>query len=136
MGLVRKSSKRPTFGDCLRELGRLIQQDHDPSGVVAAHKLQVDEKDAADTSTKHSHDEGAVSLNANQVLMLHSMLKIMQARAAQVNKSALETEKQMDEFHVSWSGWVDCILVLRGRCSVSLHTGGVDEDARSHGARQ
>jgi hypothetical protein len=27
--------------------------------------------DAADASTKRSHDEGAASLNANQVLMLH-----------------------------------------------------------------
>ncbi len=26
VGPVRKSGKRPTFGDCLRELGRLIQQ--------------------------------------------------------------------------------------------------------------
>ncbi len=31
VGPVRKSSKRPTFGDCLRELGRLIQQDHGPT---------------------------------------------------------------------------------------------------------
>jgi hypothetical protein len=31
VGPVRKSSKRPTFGVCLRELGRLIQQDHDPT---------------------------------------------------------------------------------------------------------
>ena len=30
VGPVRKSSQRPTFGDCLRELGRLIQQDHGP----------------------------------------------------------------------------------------------------------
>jgi hypothetical protein len=27
VGSVRKSSQRPTFGDCLRELGRLIQED-------------------------------------------------------------------------------------------------------------
>jgi hypothetical protein len=33
--------------------------------------LQADEKDVADTSTKRSYDEGAASLNANQVLMLH-----------------------------------------------------------------
>ncbi len=38
-------------------------------------------KDAVDTSTKRSHDEGAASLNANQVLMLHSRLKIIQARS-------------------------------------------------------
>ena len=99
VGPVRKSSQRPTFGDCLRELGRLIQQDHGPTCVAAAQKLQAAEKDAADASTKRSHDEGAASLNANQVLMLHSRLKIIQARAAQANKAALEAEKQRDELH-------------------------------------
>ena len=39
VGPVRKSSKRPTFGDCVRELGRLIQQDHGPTCVAAAQKL-------------------------------------------------------------------------------------------------
>ncbi len=34
VGPVRKSNKRPTFGDCLRELGRLIQQDHDPTWAL------------------------------------------------------------------------------------------------------
>ena len=99
VGPVRKSSQRPTFGDCLRELGRLIQQDHGPTCVAAAQKLQAAEKDAADASTKRSHDEGAASLNANQVLMLHSRLKIIQARAAQANKAALESEKERDELH-------------------------------------
>jgi hypothetical protein len=44
VGTVRKSSKRPTFVDCLRELGRLIQQDHGPTCVVAEKKLQAAEK--------------------------------------------------------------------------------------------
>ncbi len=44
-------------------------------------------------------DEGAASLNANEVLMLHTRLKIIQARAAQANKAALEAEKTRDEFH-------------------------------------
>ncbi len=30
---------------------------------------------------------------------MHSRLKIIQARAAQANKTALETEKERDEFH-------------------------------------
>ena len=59
----------------------------------AVQKLQSAEKDAADVSTKRSHDEGAASFNANQVLMLHNRLKIIQARAAQANKVALEAEK-------------------------------------------
>jgi hypothetical protein len=93
------SSKRPTLQDCLRELGRLIQRDHGPTCVAAAQKLQVAEKDAADASTKRPPDEGAASLNANEVLMLHSKLKIIQARAAQANKAALEAEKARDELH-------------------------------------
>ena len=93
------STKFPTLRDCLRELGRLIQQDHGPTCVAAAQELQAAEKDAADASTKRSHDEGAASLNASQVLMLHSRLKIIQARAAQANKAALEAEKERDELH-------------------------------------
>jgi hypothetical protein len=44
-------------------------------------------------------DEGAVSLNTTEVLMLHTRIKMIQERAAQVNKSALETEKERDELH-------------------------------------
>ena len=33
------------------------------------------------------------------VLMLHSRLKIVQERAAQANKAALEAEKERDELH-------------------------------------
>ena len=99
VGSIRKSSKRPTFGDCLRELGRLIQQDHGPTCVPPAQELQAAEKDAADASTKRPLDEGAASLNANEVLMLHSRLKIIQARATQANKASLEAEKARDEFH-------------------------------------
>jgi hypothetical protein len=93
------STKFPTLCVCLRELGRLIQEDHDPTSFAAAQKLQAAEKDAADASTKRSHDEGAVSLNANQVLMLHIRLKIIQARPAQANKATLKSEKERDEFH-------------------------------------
>ena len=99
VGPVRMSSTRPTLQDCLRELGRLIQQDHGPTCVAAAQKLQAAEKDAADASTKRPPDEGAASINANEVLMLHSRLKIIQARAAQANKTALEAEKARDELH-------------------------------------
>jgi hypothetical protein len=93
VGSVRKSSKRPTFGDCLRELGRLIQQDHGPTCVAAEQKLEAAEKDAADASTKRSHDEGDVSLNTNQVLMLHRRLKIIQSHAvAHSSGSALVSQ--------------------------------------------
>jgi hypothetical protein len=61
--------------------------------------LQAAEKDAADASTKRPPDEVAASLNANEVLMLHSRLKIIQARAAQANKAALEAENARDELH-------------------------------------
>jgi hypothetical protein len=55
--------------------------------------LQAAEKDVVDVSTKRSHDERASSLNANQVLILHSRLKIIQARVAQENKAALEVRE-------------------------------------------
>ncbi len=99
VGPIRMSSKFPTLRDCLRELGRLIQQDHGPTCVAEEQELQSAEKDAADASMKRPADEGAASLNANEVLMLHSKLKIIQARAAQANKTALETEKERDELH-------------------------------------
>ena len=51
VGPIRMSTKFPTLRDCLRELGRLIQQDHDPTCVAAAQELQAAEKDAADAST-------------------------------------------------------------------------------------
>ena len=82
VGLIRMSSKFSTLRDCLRELGRLIQEDHDPTCVDAAQKLQATEKDAADVSTKRPADEGDVSLNTNEVLMLHIRLKIIQERVA------------------------------------------------------
>ena len=37
--------------------------------------------------------------NTTEVLMLHTKLKIMQERTAQVNKTVLEAEKARDEFH-------------------------------------
>jgi hypothetical protein len=51
VGPVRKSSKRPIFGDCLRELGRLIQQDHGPTSVTSAQKLQSAEKEPRQASS-------------------------------------------------------------------------------------
>ncbi len=58
VGPVRKSNQRPTFGDCLRELGRLIQQDHGPTWVAAEQKLQAAEKDArAHSEPKRAHSD-------------------------------------------------------------------------------
>ena len=92
MGPIRKSIERPTTVDCLRELGRVIQRDHDPTCIAAAQELQAAEKDAADASTKRADDadEGAASLNATEVLMLHRRLKMIQQRAVEVNKAALD----------------------------------------------
>ena len=50
-------------------------------------------------STKRPAHEGADSLNATEVLMLHTKLKIIQERAAQVNKVSLEAEKRRGEIH-------------------------------------
>ena len=99
VGPIRKSSERPTNVDCFRELGRVIQRDHGPTCIAAAQELQAAEKDAADASTKRPADEAAASLNANDVLMLHRRLKMIQKRAAEANKAALEAEKERDELH-------------------------------------
>ena len=50
-------------------------------------------------STKRLADEGADSLNATEVLMLHTKIKIIQERVAQENKTVLETEKARDDLH-------------------------------------
>ena len=92
VGPIRKSSERPTNVDCFRELGRVIQRDHGPTCIAAAQELQAAEKAAADASTKRPADEAAASLNANDVLMLHRRLKMIQQRAAEANKAALEAE--------------------------------------------
>jgi hypothetical protein len=98
---IRISSKYPTLLDCVRELGRVIQRDHGPTSVAAAQGLQAAKKDASDASTKRpaDADEGAASLNATEVLMLNTRLKVLQERAAQANKAALEAEKARDELH-------------------------------------
>jgi hypothetical protein len=67
--------------------------------------LQAAEKDAADASTKRSHDEGAASLNANQVLMLHNRLKIIQARAAQARARSDADAGDAHEIHAEVDNW-------------------------------
>jgi hypothetical protein len=99
VGPIRKSSERPTNVDCFRELGRVIQWDHGPTCIAAAQELQAAEKAAADASTKRPADEAAASLNANDVLILHRRFKMIQKRAAEANKAALEAEKERDELH-------------------------------------
>jgi hypothetical protein len=61
--------------------------------------LQAAEKDAADASTKRSADEGSVSLNATEVLMLNTSLKMIKEHTTQANKSLLKAEKTRDELH-------------------------------------
>ncbi len=59
--------------------------------------------------------------------------------ASWVSRQSTEASLRQGRFlssHPSWSGWVDFILVLWGLYCDSLHTGGVDQDARSHGARK
>ena len=94
------SSKRPTMLDCLRELQTRIQQDHDPKCGVAAQAWQVVSSSVA--STKRPVDEGAVSRNTNEVLMLRAKLKTLETleeRVVIVNKSVLEAEKERDKLH-------------------------------------
>ena len=44
-------------------------------------------------------DEGAVSHNANDVLMLRAKLKSLEERAVIANTSVLEAEKERDKLH-------------------------------------
>ena len=67
VGPIRKSIERPTTDG--------------PTCIAAAQELHAAEKDAADASTKRPADEAAASLNANDVLMLHRRLKMIQKRA-------------------------------------------------------
>jgi hypothetical protein len=99
VGSIRKSNERPTNVDCFRELGRVIQRDHRPTCIASAQELQAAKKDAADASTKRPAGEVAASLTANDVLMLHRRLKMIQQRAAEANKVVLEAEKERDELH-------------------------------------
>ena len=82
------SSKYPTVIDCLRELGQRIQLTHDPTCVTAGQKLQDVNEHVV--STKRPSDEEPASLTVNDVLMMYIRLKIIQERAAEVNKTALE----------------------------------------------
>ncbi len=72
-----------------------------PTCVAAAQELQAAQKDAADASTKRPADEATASFNANDVLMLHRRLKMIQQRAAEANKDGLDAEKDRDEFDTS-----------------------------------
>jgi hypothetical protein len=54
-----------------------------------------------DVSTKRAADtdEGDVSLNATKVLMLHRILKMIQQRSVEANKTSQETEEERDELY-------------------------------------
>jgi hypothetical protein len=130
VGPIRKSSERPTNVDGFRELGRVIQRDHGPTCITAAQELQAVEKDAADVSTKRAADEATASLTANDVLMLHRRLKMLQQRAAEgccdvsprePNQSttitpyrfSMQWHHVMFFFYVSWCGETLCGEVVQ-----------------------
>ncbi len=87
VGPIRKSIEHPTTVDYLRELGRVIRRDHDPTCITEAQQLH-----AADASTKRAADvdEGPASLNTTEVLMLHRRIKRIQQHAAEWNKATQE----------------------------------------------
>jgi hypothetical protein len=58
VGPVRKSRKRPTFGDCLRELGRLNQQDHGPTCVATDTQIEEIEEQMQPKRTRSDADSG------------------------------------------------------------------------------
>jgi hypothetical protein len=61
--------------------------------------LQAAEKDATDASTKRPVDEGVVSRNANDVLILRTQLNSLEEHTVIANKSVLKVEKERDKFH-------------------------------------
>ncbi len=93
VGPIRMSTKHPTMRDCLRELLARIQQDHCVAAVQTWHAVS-----SSAESTKRPVDEGASSLNANDVLMLRAQLKSLGERNVFANKAALEAEKQETNF--------------------------------------
>ena len=50
-------------------------------------------------STKRPVDEGAVSRNANEVLILRVKLKTLEEHTVITNKSVLEAEKERNKLH-------------------------------------
>jgi hypothetical protein len=128
VGSIRKSSERPTNVDCFRELGRVIQRDHGPTCIAATQELQAVEKDAADASTKRAVDEAAASSTANDELMLHRRLKMLQEREGCCDVSprepnqpttstsyrfSMQSHRIMFFFYVSWCTETLCEEVVQ-----------------------
>ena len=59
-------------------------------------------------------DRGASSLNATEVLFLHTKLKIIQEHSVQANKTALEVEKARDDLHNQFKGMMSCFSPYNG----------------------
>jgi hypothetical protein len=97
VGPIRMSTQHPTILDCLRELQTRIQQYPVPKYVTEAQVCQTASSVVA--STKRPVDEGAVSRNANDVLMLRVKLKSLEERTVIANKSVLDAEKERDKLH-------------------------------------
>ena len=94
---IRMSTKRPTQLDCLHELHTRIQQNHGDKCVAAEQAWDSASSEA--TSTKRSVDEGAVSRNVIDVLMLRVKLKSLEEHVVIVNKFVLEVEKEWDKLY-------------------------------------
>ena len=69
-------------------------EDNGSDCVAAVQAWQAASSAAA--STKRPVDEGAVSHNTNEVLMLRSKLKTLEEHTVITNKSVLEAEKERD----------------------------------------
>ena len=71
--------------------------DHGDNCVAAAQAWQDDSSAAA--STKRPVDEGAVSHNTNEVMMLPVKPKTLEEHSVIANKSVLEAKKESDKLH-------------------------------------
>jgi hypothetical protein len=74
VGPIRMSSERPTPVDCLRELGRLIQRITTLHKSVHRKNYKLLKKILLMCPQKRPVDDGAVSHNANDVMMLRAKL--------------------------------------------------------------
>ena len=64
---------------------------------MQAAEKDAAEKDATDASTKRPVDEGVVSRNANDVLILRTQLNSLEEHTVIANKSVLKVEKERDK---------------------------------------
>jgi len=112
----------------------MIQLRQDKSRAETANKLSLETEKERDTVEKTVEElkrqlQPKRSRTDDDADDVHEII-------TEVDSEVSHRHGRLLASHVSWSGWVDFILVFWGLCSGSRYTCGVNEHARSHGARQ